>query len=74
MARLVCVIILFGLFVVFFPKPGGGYVQTLLNIENDDDADDCNGNGDDITIEDNNLVELFVVVSPNEGEGLLRRC
>ena len=58
-----------GLFVVFFTKPGGGYVQTLLNINNDEDGDDgdddCNGN---------NLVELFVVFSPNEGEGRLRRC
>ena len=37
---------------------------------------DDNGNDgdDDNIIEDNNLVELFVVVSPNEGEGLLRRC
>ena len=46
-----------------------------LNIDDDDDGDDdCNGDDDDKNIEDNNLVELFVVFSPNEGEGRLRRC
>ena len=61
-------------FCCFFPKPGEGYVQTLLNIDDDHDDDDCNGNDDDITIEDNNLVELFVVFFPNQGEGMFKRC
>ena len=68
MARLVCVMILLGFLLFFFPNQGGGYVQTLLDIDDGNDGDDVN------IIEDNNLVELFVVFSPNEGEGLLRRC